>query len=338
MRHICASIVATLGLAVMSFAATINVPGDHATVYGAVGAAADGDVIKIAAGTYHEQKIQLLNKAITIEGTVNNDGSLGTTIKGGCDPDMEADPLFFGCPVFQIISGEGPKTILRYLIITGGVGTDNIVDHGGGGIQITNSSPRISNCIIRNNFSWASGAGISCINSSASIESCLIKDNESVATGGGLSCIDNSSLIITNCTFSGNTYWANENSGAGAAIGPYSNAQFADCIFTDNTQGNIYHGFNIDLRAGETSFVTLENCTVCGTGDHVQGLIAHVGENHISDCTDDGDLDGDGDVDADDLNALHAAAGICQSDVNHDGATDINDLMDLIAGWNAVCP
>ena len=335
MRYICTSIVAVLVLVGTSFAATIHVPGDHATVQNAVGAAADGDVIKIAAGTYHESGIQLENKAITIEGTINNDGSLGTIIDAGCDPEMDADPDFWGCAVFKIIAGEGPKTILRYLIITGGVGTDNIPGNGGGGIQITNSSPRISSCIIRNNFSWASGAGISCINSSASIESCLIKDNEA---GGGLSCVVNSSLIITNCTFSGNSNWANENTAAGADIGPYSKAKFAYCIFTDNTQGNINHGVNTDLRAGETSFVTLENCTVCGTGDHVQGLIAHVGENHISDCTDDGDLDGDGDVDADDLSALHAAAGICQSDVNHDGATDINDILEVIAGWNAVCP
>jgi len=51
-----------------------------------------------------------------------------------------------------------------------------------------------------------------------------------------------------------------------------------------------------------------------------------------------GDLDGDGDVDADDLTALHAATGICHSDVNHDGATDIDDLLILIEGWNSVCP
>ena len=51
-----------------------------------------------------------------------------------------------------------------------------------------------------------------------------------------------------------------------------------------------------------------------------------------------GDLDGDGDVDADDLNALHAVTGICQSDVNHDGATNIEDLLIMIEGWNSVCP
>ena len=35
MRYICTAFVATLALAGTSFAATINVPGDHATIQGA---------------------------------------------------------------------------------------------------------------------------------------------------------------------------------------------------------------------------------------------------------------------------------------------------------------
>jgi hypothetical protein len=35
---------------------------------------------------------------------------------------------------------------------------------------------------------------------------------------------------------------------------------------------------------------------------------------------------------------LHAELGICQSDLNHDGATNIDDLLLLIEGWNSVCP
>jgi len=51
MRYICASIVATLVLAGTSFAATINVLGDHATIQGAINASSDGDVIQIATKT-----------------------------------------------------------------------------------------------------------------------------------------------------------------------------------------------------------------------------------------------------------------------------------------------
>jgi len=51
-----------------------------------------------------------------------------------------------------------------------------------------------------------------------------------------------------------------------------------------------------------------------------------------------GDLDADGDVDSDDLSQLHSELGICHSDVNHDGATNIDDLLLLMDGWNSVCP
>ena len=53
MRYICTAVVATLVLAGTSFAATINVPDDHATIQGAINASSDGDVIAIAAGTPH---------------------------------------------------------------------------------------------------------------------------------------------------------------------------------------------------------------------------------------------------------------------------------------------
>ena len=45
------------------------------------------------------------------------------------------------------------------------------------------------------------------------------------------------------------------------------------------------------------------------------------------------DVDGDGEVDTDDLELHHAATGTCHHDVDHNGQTDIDDLLDVIAGW-----
>ena len=73
MRYICTSIVVMLALVGTSFAATINVPGDYATIQDAVNAVQDGDTIRISSGTYYEHI--LLNYddihvgySITIEG------------------------------------------------------------------------------------------------------------------------------------------------------------------------------------------------------------------------------------------------------------------------------
>ncbi|HPS40281.1 MAG TPA: right-handed parallel beta-helix repeat-containing protein, partial [Candidatus Cloacimonadota bacterium] len=55
-----------LGMFSAAWAATINVPGNHATIQAAIDAASDGDEIQIAAGTYNEHVI--INKAISLLG------------------------------------------------------------------------------------------------------------------------------------------------------------------------------------------------------------------------------------------------------------------------------
>ena len=80
MKYIYAALLTTLMFAGTSFAETINVPGDHATIQGAIDASVNGDVIAIAAGTYHEHSLNPGGKAITVQGTLNKDGSLATTI------------------------------------------------------------------------------------------------------------------------------------------------------------------------------------------------------------------------------------------------------------------
>ena len=52
---------------------------------------------------------------------------------------------------------------------------------------------------------------------------------------------------------------------------------------------------------------------------------------------DKGDIDFDGDVDTDDLNALHDALGINNTDVNNNGCVDIDDLLLVIEDWNEGC-
>ncbi len=89
-------------------AAVINVPGDFATIQGAINAAgASGDEIIVAPGTYPEA-INFLGKAINLHSA---SGDPSNTI-------IDASGMFIS--VVQCISGEGAGTILEGFTITGG--------------------------------------------------------------------------------------------------------------------------------------------------------------------------------------------------------------------------
>ena len=98
--HRIAAVVAGLSLAFVgtstTIAGTINVPADQPTIAAAISASVNGDVINIAAGTYNEHSLNPGGKAITIQDTLNGDGSLATTI----DASQLGRVFFFN-------SGEG---------------------------------------------------------------------------------------------------------------------------------------------------------------------------------------------------------------------------------------
>ncbi|MCH2143366.1 MAG: right-handed parallel beta-helix repeat-containing protein [Phycisphaerales bacterium] len=186
MRSICPALVATLALAGTSFAATINVPGDHATIQGAIDASSNGDVIAIAAGTYYEHSLNPDGKAITI-------GSAS----GNLDVTIDAQQ---GGSVFFIWSGEEESTVIRDLVITGGS-----TSYHGGGIYCEYSNPIILNCMIMGNTSEDEGGGIYCdYYSKPTISHCIISDN-SAKYGAGISCRNGSDPTIGNCTITGNS-------------------------------------------------------------------------------------------------------------------------------------
>ena len=79
MRTLMTTVVLTF-LSTATVADTINVPEDHPTISAAINASVNGDVIKVAAGTYDEHMLNPVGKAITIQGTLDSDGSPATII------------------------------------------------------------------------------------------------------------------------------------------------------------------------------------------------------------------------------------------------------------------
>ena len=160
------AVVAGLSLAFVgtsaTIAATINVPADQPTIAAAISASVNGDVINIASGTYIAANLKPDGKAITIQGTLNGDGSLATTI--------DAQNL---ARAFLLVSSETSTTVIKDLLITNGKDIDN-----GGAIYCDGASPTITNCKFTNNDADNDGGAIYLSSSSPLIEYCEFLGND----------------------------------------------------------------------------------------------------------------------------------------------------------------
>ena len=188
---------------------TIRVPADQPTIQAGIGAAAPGDMVLVAPGTYVE-RINFLGRAIIV---ASEAGPSGTIIDGGA-----------GGAVVTFNAGEGRGAVISGFTITNGGG------FSGSGVVVSNASPTIDfNTITANrgcdgvgiNVSFGSplitnnqitgnvrtecsgglgGAGIKVSGASAAvIESNFIADNSLTGgNGGGISLFAAGAPVIRN--------------------------------------------------------------------------------------------------------------------------------------------
>ena len=251
----------TIAMCRLGNAATITVPDDYSTIAEAIAAAADNDTISIMPGIYNEHVLNTANKRITIQGSVDEGGTLETTI----DAQQQG-------PVFVFSLGQGDGTVIRDLVITGGLGAQLDGYNHGGGISFENyGSGTIENCIITGN-AGTFGGGIKCSGySHPTITDCTIMDNTSTY-GAGISLSTDSGTIVIGCEISGNTA---TNSGGGVSCGNCSTI-FHDCTISGNAVGGNGTGGGVDVsQGGEPTF---NGCTISGnTAAQGGGICIDVG-------------------------------------------------------------
>jgi len=233
-------------------AATIHVPSQERTIQKGINAAVDGDTVLIAPGEYRglgNTGIAFLGKAIVVR---SSHGALQTTI--------DCEKMDRG---LYIQHGEDSDSRFEGLTIANGYrGADN-----GGGIVIKQSSPIISDCIIRGCEAPNGGGILIYDNSSPIIRHCAIMNNLGRINAGGL-LISGGASLIENCVVKGNSVNAFDGGGIYCEAGDATIIR--DCLIKRNHSG-IQGGGSV-LYAFKYGYGRLYNygeqlCSECGRRD-----------------------------------------------------------------------
>ena len=202
MRVRCSQVIACLlcvvGAVAQAQGSVIRVPADYASIQAAITAAANGDSVQVAPGTYVEN-LNFLGKAILV---TSEQGPQVTIVDGN-----QAGP------VVTFSTGEGPQSTLNGFTLRNGKSTGN-----GGGIRVYYASPTITGNTVVNNVAGSGGGGISSDFGSPLIQGNVITNNGQIpgwsggVGGGGISIGGASSARLIGNSIAGNS-WASSSGG-----------------------------------------------------------------------------------------------------------------------------
>jgi hypothetical protein len=204
-------------LAVFARAATIHVPGDQPTIQAGIDAAASGDVVIIACGTYLENPI---------------------TLKGGITLRSET-----GDPTCVTIDAEGQGSILFGQFLDApttieGLTLTRALVSAGGGLSVISSEPfQVLKCRFLDNTSLGRGGGVWCNRTPLTIEDSEFESNDA-HLGGGLASHE-APITVSGCSFEFNRAtgpaYAFAGYGGGVLVQQGDGSSFSSCSFLDNS-------------------------------------------------------------------------------------------------------
>lgn len=263
---------------------TIHVPGQVATIQGAIDTAVSGDMINVAAGTYTET-LTIKNKGLTIQGA----GSGSTIISGLPGVDVLTVDAAKGVLISGLTIQGGKDGIVARIGTSVEVNSCVIQNTGGRGIFIDRRSGAslgnvtVSGCADHGIFVFR-GSGALFLNTVASnanaMDGLIVLDgsyasfyNAAVTTDGnnrhGVNIVNNSALFVDNTTFvSRNGKGTATNNGRGVQVFGSSSIQLhngSSLLIEDNGLDNLGIGSASSFALTDSaSSLTIRNATRLG--------------------------------------------------------------------------
>ena len=251
-------------ISVVGGGSVITVPEDHASIQAAIDAAADGDTIVIAAGTYFEHDLMIEGKGLTIRGALDERNLPATTIDAGQQ----------GRVLSISTTDADHATVLGNLVLTGG-----LVAGDGAGLQGVFAPGWVMNCRFTSNDAAGRGGGVHVEEASPLFGACRFDGNTAGDSAGFHA--EGVSATLAGCVVDGNVATTGSIGGVGHAVcGGGGKGEPPACFLMIDDSivcGNRPDQAPVDLVFGSNScFKTL--CADDADGDGIP-----------DDCTDDAD-------------------------------------------------
>jgi len=246
------------------------VPEDAPTITAGIAAAAAGDDVLVAPGTYFEHDIEF-SKAIWVHSVA---GAAATIIDGNLEGTvLTVHDVPSGCTIegFTVRRGQADSY------------------YGGGGFRLENAQITVTACVIEDCHA-DNGGGMTAIDALVTIDDCLFEGN--VSGGGGAIVAFESATTSTGLHIS-NTRFI-DNSASSGGLGPSTGGAVAssvatttitECVFARNGVGP--YGDGSALSVGGSSSV-ISGCTFVGNdswwSDDASTIALHSGSVVVERC------------------------------------------------------
>ncbi|MFQ6008575.1 MAG: right-handed parallel beta-helix repeat-containing protein, partial [Candidatus Zixiibacteriota bacterium] len=247
----------------------IHVPAEQPTIQAGIDAAASGDTVLVADGTYMgagNTDVDFNGKSIVLK---SENGPYATIID--CQSNSRA---------FILQTGEDGTTVIEGFTVRNGRSVSSC--YPGGAIYINRALTNIRNCMFHDNttesYGYAQGGAVFCQDGSLTIEGCIFRKNNAFGMTlmdgalGGAVYAGNCQLTIQGCTFDDN-YAGLLSSYGGALYAVSSTILMETCRFLDND------GIDGGALRMASSNGSINQCWF--EGNHGRGAINVVGASFV---------------------------------------------------------